>query len=79
MARYNRIHSPDLDYVTLLLSGEYTRQHLQTQAALKPESATSKKIREALAIHALIVAAEKLVELRLRNQQSITTTEEEIS
>ncbi|MDU6438913.1 MAG: hypothetical protein E6559_03190 [Pantoea sp.] len=75
MARYNRIHSPDLDYVTLLLSGEYTRQHLQTQAALKPESATSKKIREALAIHALIVAAEKLVDLR--NQQSIT--KEEIS
>lgn len=79
MARYNRIHSPDLDYVTLLLSGEYTRQHLQSQASIRPESATSKKIREALAIHALIVAAEKLVELRLRNQQSITTTEEEIS
>lgn len=75
MARYNRIHSPDLDYVTLLLSGEYTRQHLQSQASIRPESATSKKIREALAIHALIVAAQKLVELR--NQQSIT--EEEIS
>jgi len=71
MAR-SRKHFPETDYVSLLLSGEYNRKSLQSQAAIDPKSATSKKIREALAIHALIVAAEKLVELR--NQQSITPT-----
>ncbi|WP_156322247.1 hypothetical protein [Winslowiella iniecta] len=67
-----RKHFPEADYVSLLLSGEYERKSLQSQAAIDPESTTSKKIREALAIHALLIAAERLVELR--NQQSITTT-----
>lgn len=63
---------PDTDYLSLLLSGECTRQSLQSQAYYKPESEETKKKREALAIHALIIAAERLI--ALRNQQSITTT-----
>lgn len=69
-----RPHSkePEIDYLSLLLAGEFTRQALQSQAAYKPESTTSKKIREALAIHAVVIAVERLCELK--RSHSITTT-----
>lgn len=71
MAR-NRKHFLETDYLSLLLSGEYERKSLQSFALVDPESAVSKKIREALAVHALIIAAGRLIDLR--KQQSITTT-----
>ncbi|WP_313571645.1 hypothetical protein [Pantoea piersonii] len=75
MANTSKYFEPDKDYLSLLISGSSTRKHFQMFLSSNPNAPTANKLREALAIHALITAAERLI--GLRNQQS--TTEEEIS
>ncbi|QZY94047.1 hypothetical protein [Pantoea dispersa] len=75
MANTSKYLEPDKDYLSLLISGSSTRKHFQMFLSSNPNAPTANKLREALALHALIIAAERLIELR--NQQS--TTEEEIS
>ena len=75
MAYTSKYLEPDKDYLSLLISGLSTRKHFQMFLSSNPNAPTANKLREALAIHALITAAERLI--GLRNQQS--TTEEEIS
>ncbi|MDI6635354.1 hypothetical protein [Pantoea dispersa] len=77
MAYTSKYLEPDKDYLSLLISGSATRKHFQMFLSSNPNAPTANKLREALAIHALIVAAQKLVELRLRNQQSITKEEKD--
>lgn len=72
MANISKYLEPDKDYLSLLISGSSTRKHFQMFLSSNPNATTANKIREALAIHALIVAAERLVELR--NKQSFATT-----
>lgn len=75
MANTSKYLEPDKDYLSLLISGSSTRKHFQMFLSSNPNAPTANKLREALAIHALIIAAERLI--GLRNQQS--TTKEEIS
>ncbi|MFQ1682654.1 hypothetical protein ACK08B_22685 [Pantoea dispersa] len=75
MANTSKYLEPDKDYLSLLISGSSTRKHFQMFLSSNPNAPTANKLREALAIHALVTAAERLI--GLRNQQS--TTEEEIS
>ncbi|HHL6875043.1 TPA: hypothetical protein ACQ8JS_003094 [Klebsiella pneumoniae] len=72
MAYTSKYLEPDKDYLSLLISGSATRKHFQMFLSSNPNAPTANKLREALAIHALITAAERLIELR--NQENTTTT-----
>lgn len=56
-------HSINIDYLSLLINSKVSRQYLQVQLAVSPPDLQA-KIREALAIHSVIIAGQKLVELK---------------
>lgn len=63
MVSNSKYLDPEKDYLSLLLSGVSTRKHFQMFLSSNPNAPTANKIRQALAIHMLLMDARKCYEL----------------